>query len=196
MKETWENPIVKMANTRVRVESVLNDHFGMSVPMDADGWKARCPFYQEHDDGGIDRQFRIYSATNRGYCFAMHNVLDPVGLWRMRSYFPSLRHAAEDLLETYGIDFRPKPYQERMASLLTFETSFVADPDVITQVIMLYLQRLPFYEERQYEERLLLGVNSVLNEVHPLCESASSPQEVEKWLQKAKTTLQKMVSQS
>jgi hypothetical protein len=185
----WNDPVVKMANEKVSVVSVLNDHFGMQVPEDADGWKTTCPFYYEHEDGGIDRQFRVWAASNRSWCFAMHNVLDPVNLWRYRKFFPTGRDAAESLLTAYGIDFRPKPYQERMAALRGRTEAYVADPDVIVQVLTLYLARLPGYDEAQYRPEVLRTVNLVLSEVHPFCATGPQEQEVKEWLHQAKERL-------
>lgn len=192
----WDDPVVGMANTRVRVESVLNDHFGMSVPMDSDGWKTKCPMAHEHEDGGVDRQFRVYSESNRGYCFAMHGVLDPVGLWRLRNYYPTIRDAAEGLLKAYSIDFRPKPYAERMRDLLDREKSKTVDPDTLSQAISVFLETLPSYEERQYDEAVLRSVNSILSEVRPFCDHTPNESEVAAWLTQAKARLVQAVSGS
>jgi hypothetical protein len=189
----WDDPLVGRANTEVRVEAVLNDHFAMHVPLEAEGWKTRCPFAAEHEDGGLDRQFRVYSSSNSGYCFALHGRLDPVRLWRLRSWFPSIRATAEDLLRSYGVEYRSKPYRERMA-LLRQSSGFRVDADSVVGALRVYLTSQPLYEARQYDDSILRGVNLVLNEVRDLCDRAETLGEVETWLQQSKQQLDQLLT--
>lgn len=184
----WHDPLVVQANTEVSFVTLLNEHYKMHVPVDAEGWKTRCPLATEHDDGGIDRQFRVYASTNSGHCFALHGSMDPVRLWRLRSYHPTLKDAARSLLDAYGIESRAKPYWERMADLRE-PTPFQADPDVLAQTINVYLSAHPDYEDRQYDVNVLHHVNSVLSQIAPLCEQAQEIGEVEEWLRASKSRL-------
>lgn len=191
----WRDPLVEMANAEVRIEAVLNDHFAMGVPFDAEGWKVRCPFAAEHEDGGIDRQFRVYASTNTGYCFALHGVLTPVRLWRLRAWFPSVRDAAEDLLRSYGVEYKQRPYRERMHSLRE-PTGFRADPDAVAQAVQVFLAAQPTYAARRYDDVLLRVVNLTLSDVDGLCERAETLGEVETWWHEARQRLRTLLTDS
>lgn len=191
----WRHPLVEKANAEVPIAEVLSDYFATPVPAEAEGWKVRCPFAVEHEDGGIDRQFRVYASSNSGYCFALHGRLDPVRLWRLRSWFPSLKDAAEDLLRTYGIDYRPRPYKERMAGLRT-GSAFEVDTAALVQALQVYLVNHPLYEARQYDDSLLRGVNYILNEAHDACAQAERLGDVERWLDEAKQRVSALLRQT
>lgn len=184
----WLAPIVVKANTEVPFAEVLNRYFGMHVPVDAEGWKVRCPLYSEHEDGGLDRQFRVYASTNHGYCFALHGSLDPVRLWRQRSYFPSHQEAARDLLRAFDIDWHPVPYWERMAALRD-QPPMSVDADTVVSALTVWLNQQPGYDARQYDKDVLTVVNYLWNQVPALCARTNDIAEVETWLDEAKRQL-------
>lgn len=191
------DPRVQLANDKVRIEEVLTKYFNTYVPYQAHSWKVRCPFFFEHDDGGIDRQFRVYSATNTGYCFALHGTLTPVRLWSIRGSFRTQREAATALLDTFGVSYREPPYWERVRGLQeTIESRPVADPQIMVQAIQYFLRNLEGYEAHQYDTEVLLRVNSILGEVHSICAEARSVEEVEQWYQAARDELRRTISQS
>jgi hypothetical protein len=190
----WHDPLVVRANTDVSFVGMLNDYFALHVPIDADGWKTRCPFAAEHEDGGLDKQFRVYAPTNSGHCFALHGTMDPVRLWRLRSYFPSLRDAAQSLLEAFGVEYRTRPYWERMADLRE-EQAYHADPATLTQTINVFLSAQPDYEVRQYRPDVLHHVNWTLGQIAHLCETATTIGEVEAWLHQSKRSLRETLSE-
>jgi hypothetical protein len=188
----WHDPLVVRANTEVNFITLLNDLHRLHVPIDAEGWKTRCPYADEHDDGGVDRQFRVYASTNSGHCFALHGTMDPVRLWRLKAYQPSLKDAARSLLDAYGIETRSKPYWERMADLRD-PTPYRADPDVLVQTINVFLSAHPNYEQHQYDKNVLHHVNSTLSQIVPLCAQATSIGEVEAWLLASKRSLSQVL---
>lgn len=100
----------------VRLASVLADYFGIEIPDDGTSFKARCPFDFEHVDGGIERAFRLYPATNAGMCFAMHGSMNPV---RVICLSKDIRpfEAAREILKRYGLRSEG-PYQERFAQII------------------------------------------------------------------------------
>ena len=190
----WLHPLVAKANAEVRIEDVLNGYFGLAVPYEAEGWKVRCPFAVEHKDGGIDPQFRVYATSNTGYCFALHGRLDPVGLWRQRSYFPTIKDAAENLMTTFGVEYRPRPYRERMR-LLQVPEDFHADPEALVEALQTYLAHHPLYQACELDDFLLRGVNYELSEVHAVCLGAQRLEDVERWLKGAKDRLNSLLAQ-
>jgi len=189
----WNHPLVLLANEKVRIEDVLNDHYGLNVPYGADRWKSRCPFAYEHADGGLDKQFRVFSTDNYGHCYESHGHLDPVRLWKMKSYAPTLLDAAKGLLEAYGIETKPKSLDERVADLQKQE-EFHSDPSAVSQALQVFLSRLSGYEDRQYDDDVLRSVNSVLKAVPNVCAQAESQEEVERWFRNAKAELARLIS--
>jgi hypothetical protein len=182
----WNDPLVLRANRDVALTAVLNDYFDAHVPSDAEGWKTYCPFAKEHEDGGLDKQFRVYTSSNSGHCFALHGTLDPVRVWRLRRYFATMPDAARDLLDTYGVAYRRKPYRERMAELRD-RPAFTIAPTQVVQTFNVWLRAQPGYHEHQYDQDVLRSVNSALSEVHDLCARARDLEEVELWLQSVKS---------
>jgi hypothetical protein len=185
----WEAPVVLLANREVSVIAVLNDYFRTHIPIDAEGWKTYCPFAREHEDGGIDKQFRVYHSSNSGHCFALHGTLDPVRLWRQRRPYGSLTDAAQDLLDTYGVEYRRKPWRERWAELHEAPEETGIDAKAVVAAFTTWLNAQPDYLERQYDEDVLLSVNFVLSRVHGVCAQATTIGEVESWLARAKTVV-------
>lgn len=174
VKTNW---FVEKANSEVRIEDVLNDHFTMDtpVPYDARSWKTSCPFRDEHLDGGLDKQFRVYSDTNTCHCFESHGTFDPVRLW-MQGPGVGQRfvEAAISLLEAYGIDTHTKTYQERFeASVEASRAPQTLDPVPVVAGLNVYLGVIPEYVSRQYDEDVVELLAEAISQINSHCETDS-----------------------
>lgn len=197
-EKPWEDELVVRANAEVSIVSVLNDHFygrDRPVPEDAYGWKVKCPLAWEHKDGGVDRQFRVYSDTNSGHCFAIHGLFTPVRLWRIRTGSPTLKDAARDLLRTYGVQIRQPTYQERFAAIREeSQMSLMVSPDGMLEALQVFLGRIPEYGTRQFDPDVLRVVNSTIEDIPGFCDQGPSLEEARQWLRKRQEQLRATVS--
>lgn len=107
--------LIERANA-VSVFDVLHDYFDIDHPRDGGSFKGYCPFGFEHADGGIEKQWRTYPATNTSYCFAGHGSLTPVRLVQIKKDVRAT-DAATDILRRYGL-FTPRHFRERYAELV------------------------------------------------------------------------------
>lgn len=188
---TWKQRVIERALTEVPIEEVLNDLFEIYVPRDAKSWKVRCPLAYEHEDGGLDKQFRVYSDNNRAYCFAMHGSFDSLSLWTMHNPAKNRVSAAEALLAAYGKSVSSKTYQERMAAVeAEVET---LDADVVVQAFKVFLSGHPKYEDHQYGQDVLHAVNSFLESVRAVCQDARTTEEIETWYQTEKAKVKALL---
>lgn len=186
----WEDELVVRANEEVSIVSVLNDYFHADVPENAYGWKTYCVQKWEHRDGGIDRQFRVYSDTNTAHCFAIHGLYTPARLWRIRTASPTLKDAARDLLRVYGIRIKEPTYQERFTAIreASSRTSKVT-PDGMLEALQVFLGTIPDYTVRQFDPNVLRVVNSTVEDIQEFCSRDPSLEEARQWLQRAQAQL-------
>lgn len=108
--------LIEKARAEVSLFDVLDDFFDIRHPREGKSYKGDCPFRWEHPDGGADKGWRTYPASNTSYCFVTHGVLDGPRLISLRNDI-SLTEAAKFLLNHYG-KLKPKPYRERMSELV------------------------------------------------------------------------------
>lgn len=185
--------LIERARTEIRIEDLLNDLFEIYVPYDAQSWKVRCPLAYEHEDGGLDKQFRVYSDNNQGYCFAMHGRFDTLTLWRLQHDYNTLVDAAEGLLAAYGKSTKALTYQERIEALQA-PTEFKVDKDGVVDAFNVWLSAQPKYEANQYRQEVLHAVNSFLSGVTQICENAVSMMEVDEWYQNRKEQISTLLN--
>jgi len=129
-----------------------------------------------------------------GNCFDSHGHLDPVRLWRMRTFAPTMLDAAKSLLKAYEIDVRPKTAAQRVHALQEASEAPHSDPKVVAQALQVFLSTLPTYEDRQYDDDVLRSVNSVLEMIPSVCGRAESQEEVATWFRNAKAGLADLIS--
>jgi len=157
---------VALANEKVRIEDVINQYFhpDLPVPYGSTSWKTSCPFQEEHEDAGFEKQFRVYADTNSCYCFKMHGHMDPVYLWQTRLPGASRRQAAIDLLETFGVETKTKHWRERMLER-KMEKDIAFDPEPVMRAFQTRVQSLPDYDKRQFEGDVIEDVDTALREI-------------------------------
>lgn len=173
---------VEMANSKVRIEDVINEYFNpdLPVPYDATAWKTSCPFQEEHADHGFEKQFRVYSETNSCYCFKMHGHMDPVTLWQSRLPGTTRRQAAIDLLETYGIETKTRHWRERFRET-QMEKEVEFDPVPVIRAFQLMLHSLPSYSRLQFDGDVIEAVDLALKEIAQKVPLFTSVRSLEVW---------------
>jgi hypothetical protein len=183
----WVNLRVDMANRDVSVLKVLKDLWQVYVPegMGHKSWKTFCPLGWEHPDGGVDKGFRVYEATNTAYCFVMHGSLSPVRLAQIK-WGGSNDKAARRLLEMYGLGRRP--WRERYEELLEqYERS--QQPGIqsnIVEALQVRLSTESNYWALQYEPSVIEAMERELEELDVLFTGGHpSDEQVRAWYQSA-----------
>jgi hypothetical protein len=110
---TW----IEKADEVVNILDIL-EAMGCDVPRgEYNSWKMFCPFKDEHADGGLDKNFRVYPPTNVN-CFAMHGYMTPTLLYKHWKNM-SRERAALILLEERGL-LKNRNYRERWNELVDF----------------------------------------------------------------------------
>lgn len=187
-----KNPDIARAK-EVPIHDVLRDFFRITVPYAEGSYKIYCPFSAEHPDGGIDKNTRVYSASNSVYCFAVHGSMDPVGLVMMQMGVPA-KVAAQKVLQRYNIPSRAPWRQRYQEVLLDAERreSPAVDPAALVEALHVALAREANYLDSLFSRRL----NDVLEERLLLLDSilgSASEEEIREWyratLEKAQTLL-------
>lgn len=111
------NSMIERADEVVNIIDIL-EQMGCDVPRgEYNSWKMFCPFREEHPDGGLDKNFRVYPPTNVN-CFAMHGHMKPTQLYS-RWKNVSRERSALLLLEERGL-LRPRFYRDRWNDIVNF----------------------------------------------------------------------------
>lgn len=193
----WDDPLVVRANDEVPITVLLREYWKLAIPEGAESWKVSCPFAGEHKDGGADRQFRVYSSTNSGWCFSVHGFLTPVRLWQMRVGSPTLKDAARDLLIKFGIRIKEPSWQERFALIRAEATErHTITAEAMVEALQVYLRGLPAYTTRQFDTDVLTHVNSLLVDIQQFCTRGATLEEARRWLVEAQTASARVISPS
>lgn len=79
-------------------------------------YKINCPWAEEHDDSGLDKNCRLFGSTNI-YCWAMHGYITPTYLYSRWKHVPREK-AAETLLDERGL--LNKPWRQRWNDLVDY----------------------------------------------------------------------------
>lgn len=187
--------LIERAN-RISIFTVLEDFFGIRHPASGRSYKGYCPFGFEHPDGGIDKGWRTYPATNSSYCFVMHGFMPPVRLIQIRRDVKATT-AARHLLEHYGL-LRPRPYHERFKELVAErETRLtnIGQTAYLVEALHTALAAHPSYAEAQFSDRFSGAVESELERLDALLADKGSATEegVREWFRQAKQELTQLL---
>lgn len=189
------SPAEKLINraNAVDIFDVLEDFFDLRIPRTGDSYKSRCPFYYEHADGGLDKGWRTYPATNSSMCFPMHGYMGPVHLIRNK-YGDRPFRAAERILKHYDL-LRPKPWWERYDTLALEQAqarTAVGNPQHAVSALNLALRSVSGYTLRQFDSDVLAAMEVVLNRLDEVAQQ-DDPSAVRLWLQNAKKIMTHVV---
>lgn len=179
--------LIDRAN-EIDIFDVLTQFFRIDVPSGGDSFKARCPFAHEHADGGLDKGWRVYSATNSSYCFVMHGILTPVRLIQIKDDIWA-KEAAEKLLRHYDL-LRPVPWQER-AELLLEQRSRMDEPRVgsptnAVEALQMHLQQVEGYDSRQFDADVQQAMEKILEVLDRVYERDDPEEALHLWFDRAK----------
>lgn len=170
--------------SRLSIFDVLEDFFGIVAPRSGESWKGQCPFSFEHPDGGMSKGFRTYPATNSGYCFVMHGVMDPIRIMVIRTEERPTT-AARLLLEHYGIPLE-QHWKDRSRDLIVERSSrstALGDPTWAAHALQTSLERYDEYSEVQFEERVAEAMDVALRELDELMRGTTTTDEdLRTWL--------------
>lgn len=190
--QTWFDWLLARAQDEIRIEEILNVYFGYNIPYEARSWKTRCPLAAEHEDGGLDKQFRIYSESNTAYCFESHGRFDLLRLWQMHTHISKKQDAVIDLLEVFEVPYRDVPYQEKFVQIK--EKRLNVSVESVVASMNLFLFSLPRYSELQYSPEMLSGMEDFLSQIKDVCEKAKRFEEVNEWFQQQKVRLETLLA--
>lgn len=147
------NSVIERADEAVNVIDVL-EAMGCDVPRgEYNSWKMFCPFREEHPDGGLDKNFRVYPPTNVN-CFAMHGYMRPTQLYSRWKNL-SRERSALILLEERGL-LKPKFYRDRWNDLVNFREEnrearrSLGDPSYLTDALNTALSTNPNYKASEF----------------------------------------------
>ena len=161
--QSYAERLIERADN-VNMFDVLEDFFGLNLPRVGDSYKSKCPFYYEHADGGLDKGWRTYPATNSSMCFPMHGYMGTVRLIQNK-YGISSQKAAYKILDNYGL-LKPKNYRVRYNDLLLEqerqEQGAVGNPQNAAAALNMALRNIPSYTARQFDDDVLEALEVVL----------------------------------
>lgn len=166
----------------VPIHDVLRDVFGAFVPDGGTSMKVYCPFAFEHGDGGVDKNCRIYPATNSLFCFTMHGFMPPTRLIQIREDV-NIWRAAESLLQRYNIP-TGRSYQDRFQDLvLSRETSRADVPTtaVIVESLHRALRNVEEYLSRQFDPDVTAAMEEELDRADALLSASADMDEIRHW---------------
>lgn len=191
---TWAEKLIDRAN-EVPIFDVLADYFDKYVPREGASYKSRCPFGDEHPDGGMDKGFRTYPGSNSSNCFVMHGRMDPVRLVQMQQGVKAVR-AADMILSRYGLN-EHKPWRVRMSELAVEveqrqARSVMGDPAHVVEALNIALRKEPEYVHRQFDADVLAAMEVVLDRLDRVMQT-EDPERVREWYGKAKIVMLKVV---
>jgi hypothetical protein len=183
--------LVEWANEAISIFDVLEDLFGIVHPRDGGSYKGHCPFEFEHPDGGLEKGFRTYPATNTAYCFVLesHGSLTPVRLVALRKELP-YRRAAAWLLEQKGL-LRPRAWQDRWREVMTERSVTVGhgNPQELLEALHESLRDHPAYPPGGVSPALTAAIETELSKLEGLLIRDASGDEVRAWFLSAKESL-------
>lgn len=187
--------LVERANSEISIYRVLRDLFDIDVPGEGTrSYKSWCPFGFEHPDGGVERTWRTYPATNSSYCFNGHGFMPPVRLVSIQKGWPSYR-TARYLLEIYGL-LKQKNYRERYDEMVvgreTRQESLGAAGDLV-EALHVALKSHPGYVDGQYGERFQQEFGVALAGLDGILSGKATEVAVREWFAQAREKLWKVL---
>lgn len=194
--QTYAERLIERADD-VSIFDVLEDFFGLELPRDGESFKAKCPFYYEHADGGLDKGWRTYPATNSSMCFPMHGFMGSVRLIQNKYSLNAVK-SAEKILNNYGL-LKPKHYKARYSDLLEElegrKVESVGNPQHAAAALNMAIQTLPSYMSRQFDTDVMKAMDVVLSKLNEVS-SQGDPQKVREWFTDAKKIMTHVVERN
>lgn len=184
--------LIEKANREVDIFKVLEEFFDIRHPSEGKSWKGYCPFGFEHPDGGVDKGWRTYPATNSSYCFVMHGYLTPVRLIQIQTGRKAAA-SAKYLLEHYGLlgsyDWRER-FQEISADRAQRQNEPLGAVSYVVEALNMSLEDHPAYESEQYKSYFAEALEAELGRLdQTLSVSKTTEEDIRRWLQEAKANL-------
>lgn len=193
---TWQERLIERADN-VSIFDVLTDFFDLNLPRSGESYKSKCPFFYEHSDGGLDKGWRTYPATNSSMCFPMHGFMGPVRLVQNKFSLNQVK-AAEKILGEYDL-LRPKHYKARFTDLLVEmehrNTEAVGNPQHAVAALDVALRNIPSYVSRQFDQDVLIAMEVVLTRLNEVSDKGD-PQLVRDWFRDAKKIMTHVVERN
>jgi hypothetical protein len=193
---TWAERLIERADSEVSIFNVLEDFCGVHAPREGRSFKSRCPFADEHPDGGrLDKGFRTYPGSNSAMCFVMHGYMGPVRLAQLRFGVRPLV-AAKKILDAYGLD-RPRPWRVRLRETMIEAEQRATrpgtgDPTHAVEALHIALRKEPTYVTRQFDDDVLHAMEVVLDRLDVVMASGD-PDAVRRWYDAAKSAMLRIV---
>jgi hypothetical protein len=184
--------LIERAN-EVSVFDVMKDFCNLEVPEGGRSYKTFCPFQFEHPNS-LDKNFRVYPATNSAYCFEMHGMLRPVRIVQLQKDLKATK-AAIVILERYGL-MKPRHYRERFNELLVEREQAkteVGDTNYIVEALHTSLRSHPAYDEVQYRAVFRQALDEELVRLDRLVQSGYDETVVRSWYERARDRLRAIV---
>lgn len=179
--------LIDRAN-EVSVFDVLQDWFGITHPREGRSYKGRCPFGWEHPDGGVDKAWRTYPATNSTYCFVGHGYMGPVRLVAMQEGKRPLV-AAKMILAKYDL-LKSRAWRERFRELqVAREQTGRVSPAWVVAALHEGLRDHPGYEQAQFSPRFAAALEGALEVLDMVLQSGVGEEQVREWYAKTKALL-------
>lgn len=193
-RKTRGMELVDRANSMVDLFDVLEEFFGVFHPREGKSYKGFCPFGFEHPDGGMDKGWRTYPATNSSHCFVMHGLLNPVRLMQIKHDEKPVK-AAVRLLEHYKL-IQPKHWRERYQDLLIEREQrqrSAGNPQHAVEALNLALTGIQGYDSRQFDADVMRAMEIVLDKLDDAVSSDDPEQAIRKWYKAAKKGMARVI---
>jgi hypothetical protein len=187
--------LIERANA-VSIFDVLVDYFNHDVPREGASYKSYCPFAYEHADGGFDKGFRTYPASNSSMCFPMHGYMPPVRLVSLK-YGISQPRAAERILERYGL-LRPRNYRARWSELMVAREQAkdqIGNPQNAVAALQTALEQTTDYRARQFDSDVSEAMSVVLTALDNIVAS-NDGDDLRLWHTKALEAMTKVIERN
>lgn len=192
--QSWAERLIERAD-EVSIFDVLSDFFDIYVPREGTSFKARCPFGDEHPDGGLDKGWRTYPMSNSSNCFVMHGPMGPVRLVQLREGIKATR-AANLILDRYGLN-RPRAWRDRYWDVAVEveqrqNRPVAGDPALAVEALNIALRKEPEYVRRQFDDDVLHAMEVVLDRLDAVM-LLNDPDALRAWYDKAKSVMLQIV---
>lgn len=184
--------VVDLADEHVSILEVCRQ-IGLGVPdevlMGRASVKIYCPQGDVfHSDGGTDPTFRIYSDTNRAFCFKCNKLFTPVSLYSIAKGVSRIE-AAQTLLEIIGYRYATVDLHKVNDLLLTADKPI--DYACLAETLKLYCGRIcPDWEVRQFDKE----TSCLLSKCLLLLDKVVTAYDVQNWLDITKQVMSNMLT--
>jgi hypothetical protein len=185
--------LIERANEEASIFDVMKDFCAIEVPEGGRSYKTFCPFQVEHPHA-LDKNFRVYPATNTAYCFEMHGLLRPVRIVQLQRDVKATK-AAVSILERYGL-MKPRKYGARFNEMLVEREQQIpelGEMSYIVEALHTSLRSHPAYDEVQYRASFQNALDEELGRLNQLVENRYDVSSVRSWFEAARDRLRAIV---